>query len=209
MRSFTLGVVAAICSGLAGCAEFTPCWPSCHTEGHNSSSLVQFLYPHGSEPPVRDQIPELRVPLRIGLAFLPSSASAQPVGLTRAQEEALLERIREHFSRRRFVSQIVVIPDYYLTGVRGFEGLQGVQRLYDVDLMALVSYDQVTNRDVNGWSIAYWTIAGAYMIKGSRYDVATLVDLAVVVGESADQRVVYHHIGLRQPGRRFGTTLRG
>jgi rhombotail lipoprotein len=33
---------------------------------------------------------------------------------------------------------------------------------------------------VNGWSIAYWTIAGAYMIKGSQYDVATLVDLAVV-----------------------------
>lgn len=36
------------------------------------------------------------------------------------------------------------------------------------------------HQDVNAWSLAYWTIAGAHVIKGNRYDVATLVDLAVV-----------------------------
>jgi rhombotail lipoprotein len=182
MRIRSLGVVAAaaICTGLTGCALLAPCEPYCHTVTHNSSSLVQFLYPNGTEPPPRNQVPELHVPLRIGLAFLPGGGSAPGTGLTAAQREALLERIQEHFSHRRFVSQIVVIPDYYLTGARGFEGLQGVQRLYDVDLMALVSYDQVMHQDVNAWSIAYWTIAGAYVIKGNRYDVTTLVDLAVV-----------------------------
>ena len=180
MRIRSLGLVALLCAVLAGCAELAPCFPMCRSEGHNSSSLVEFLYPHGAEPPVDNRIPELHVPLRIGLAFLPSKAAGRPVGLTPAQQEVLLDRIREHFSRRRFVSQIVVIPDYYLAGVQGFEGLQGVQRLYQVDLMALVSYDQVTNTDVNGWSIAYWTIAGAYVFKGNRYDLATLIDLAVV-----------------------------
>jgi rhombotail lipoprotein len=180
IRSLGIVAAAAICMGLAGCALLAPCEPYCHTVTHNSSSLLQFLYPGGGEPPARNQMPELHVPLRVGLAFLPGSGAPAGVGPTAVQQEALLERIQEHFSRRRFVSQIVVIPDYYLTEARGFEGLQGVQRLYDVDLIALVSYDQVMNQDVNGWSLAYWTIAGAYVIKGNRYDVATLVDLAVV-----------------------------
>jgi rhombotail lipoprotein len=63
---------------------------------------------------------------------------------------------------------------------RGFGGLQGVQRLYSVDVMALVSYDQITHMDENEWSFGYLTIVGAYVLKGSHHDVATLVDLAVV-----------------------------
>jgi rhombotail lipoprotein len=180
MRIEFVGLVAVACAGLGGCAELGPCVPFCHSEAHNSSSLLQFLYPRGTQPPAPGSVPELHVPLRVGLAFLPSSPASSPVGLTPAQREALLERIRDHFARRKFVSEIVMIPDYYLAAAPGFAGLQGVQRLYDVDLMALVSYDQVTNRDVNAWSIAYWTIAGAYVIKGNRYDVATLIDLAVV-----------------------------
>jgi len=180
MRIRCLVVLLAICTGLAGCADLAPCLAYCHRETHNSSSLLQFLYPDGAAPPAHDQIPELHVPLRVGLAFLPESGSAPGLGLTEVQKETLLERIQAHFSSRRFVAQIVLIPDYYLTDARGFEGLQGIQRLYHVDLIALVSYDQVMNQDVNGWSFAYWTVAGAYVIKGNRYDVATLVDLAVV-----------------------------
>jgi rhombotail lipoprotein len=181
MRLSIPGATIVLCLGLAGCANFVPwCLPSCHSEAHNSSSLVGFLYPRGAEPPLRDQIPELRLPLRVGLAFLPNNIPGPSIGLDATQREVLLDRIREHFRSRKFVSEIVVIPDYYLTGARGFEGLRGVQRLYNIDLMALVSYDQVTNQDVNAWSIAYWTIVGAYAVKGSRYDVATLVDLAVI-----------------------------
>ncbi len=55
-----------------------------------------------------------------------------------------------------------------------------MQRLYSLDLMALVSYDQVTNTDANNWSLGYLTIVGAYVLKGNRYDLSTLLDLAVV-----------------------------
>jgi rhombotail lipoprotein len=144
---------------------------------HNSSSLVEFLYPNGMSPPAENQIPELKVPLRVGLAFLPSPDGAGP---TAADREALLEQIRQRFSSRKFVTEIVTIPDYYLRNSKGFEGLQGVQRLYTVDIMALVSYDQVEHRDENDWSLGYITIVGAYVLKGSHHDVATLVDLAVV-----------------------------
>jgi rhombotail lipoprotein len=125
-------------------------------------------------------IPQLRIPLRVGLAFLPSNNFDATGGLDAAHQEALLERIRQRFSSRKFVAEIVVIPDYYLQGHRGFEGLEGVQRLYGVDLMALVSYDQVVHTDENNWSLGYLTIVGAYVLKGSRHDVSTLVDLAVV-----------------------------
>jgi rhombotail lipoprotein len=170
-------LVAAV--GLSGCANLG-CVGACGVRAHNSSSLVEFLYPNGVTPPTQNAIPQLRIPLRVGLAFLPSNGSDATGGLDAAHKEQLLERIRQRFSSRRFVAEIVVIPDYYLTSRRGFEGLAGVQRLYGVDLMALVSYDQVTHQDENYWSLGYLTIVGAYVLKGSRHDASTLVDLAVV-----------------------------
>jgi rhombotail lipoprotein len=164
---------------LSGCANLG-CWPNCAAHTRNSSSLVEFLYPHGEAPPVQNSIPQLKIPLRVGLAFLPSSESSATGGLDAAHQEVLLERIRQRFSSRPFVAEIVMIPDYYLRGRGGYEGLQGVQRLYGVDIMALVSYDQVVHTDENNWSLGYLTIVGAYVLKGSRHDVSTLVDLAVV-----------------------------
>jgi rhombotail lipoprotein len=172
--------VALIC-GLSGCASFTDlfCAPNCRAENHYSSSLVSFLYPNGRMPPPEDAMPELHVPLRVGLAFLPAQ-QAYGVTLDAVHKERVLERIRERFADKKFVAQIVVIPDYYFSMNQGFSGLQGVQRLYNVDVVALVSYDQVTHLDENKLSLGYFTIVGAYVFKGSRHDVTTLVDLAVV-----------------------------
>jgi rhombotail lipoprotein len=163
--------------GLSGCADLQ-CFSRCQRHTQNSTSLVEFLYPNGAVPPAQDAQPQLHLPLRVGLAFLPSNDSG--IGPDAAQKEALMQEIRKRFASRKFIAEIVVIPDYYLRGKRGFEGLEGVQRLYGVDLMALVSYDQVTHEDDNRWSLGYVTIVGAYILKGTRHDVSTLVDLAVV-----------------------------
>jgi len=172
----------AILSPLTGCAVLghALCAPECRSQTHNSSSLVSFLYPDGKTPPPNNTIPELHVPLRIGLAFLPSQPSYGAIPLEEAQKQELLERIRQRFASRKFVSEIVIIPDYYLANSRGFTGLDGVQRLYNVDLMALVSYDQVTHQDDNKLSLGYLTIVGAYVLPGTSHDTVTLVDLAVV-----------------------------
>jgi rhombotail lipoprotein len=171
-----LGPIAA----LSGCAALTPNCPTCNSHADRSSSLVSFLYPNGAAPK-SDSMPELPVPLRVGLAFLPAQSGSTTAGLSEAQKEQLLERIRRHFADRTFVSEIVIIPDYYLSGAKGFAGLEGIQRLYNVDLMALVSYDQVTySGDRKYGSLAYLTIVGAFVVQGSEHDVTTLVDLAVV-----------------------------
>ena len=175
VRWLSLAVVVL----LSGCANLG-CWPNCGSHSRNSSSLVEFLYPHGAAPPQQNVIPQLRIQLRVGLAFLPSTESSATSGLDAAHQEELLQRIKARFSSRPFVAEIVMIPDYYLQGHGGFQGLEGVQRLYGVDVMALVSYDQVVHTDDNNWSLGYLTIVGAYVLKGSRHDVATLVDLAVV-----------------------------
>ena len=179
MRALRVLCVVIVAASLAGCEalDASLCTPNCRSGSHSSSSLVEFLYPNGQVPPGENSIPELHVPLRVGLAFLPGRGGAGPDAALR---EELLERIQRHFSDRKFVSEIVIIPDYYLAEQRGFQGLEAVQRLYSIDLMALVSYDQVTHQDENGWSLGYLTIVGAYVLKGNRYDVSTLIDLAVV-----------------------------
>ena len=177
LRVLALTSLAALT--LSGCTALGALMgmPNESRQSHNSSSLVEFLYPHGRIPPAENQMPELRVPLRVGLAFLPTQSGAGP---TAVQRDELLELIRQRFADRKFVTEIVTIPDYYLRDNRGFAGLQGVQRLYSIDVMALVSYDQVEHLDENEWSLGYLTIVGAYVLKGNHHDVATLVDLAVV-----------------------------
>jgi rhombotail lipoprotein len=150
-----------------------------HVHRGSTSSLVEFLYPAGAPPPA-NTIPQLHIPLRVGLAFLPSRPGNRVTALDALQKQDLLERIRQRFSSRQFVSEIVIIPDYYFATARGYSGLEGVQRLLNVDLIALVSYDQVTRQNDNTLSLTYWTILGAYIIPGTSRDTATLMDLAVV-----------------------------
>jgi rhombotail lipoprotein len=175
MRWIGLMLVVGLLGGCQMCRS-----PLCGSNLHNTSSLVEFLYPNDERPPPQNTLPELKIPLRVGLAFLPSSGPQVAMQLSAADQEQLLERIRQHFVSRHFVADIVIIPDYYLRTRRGYEGLASVQRLYNVDVMALVSYDQVTHLDDNEWSIGYVTIVGAYVLKGNRHDISTLVDLAVV-----------------------------
>jgi rhombotail lipoprotein len=182
MKIRLLTGLVALSAALSGCAILSQgfCAPGCRSQTRNSSSLVNFLYPDGQPLPASNTIPELHVPLRVGLAFLPSQSSSGSVTLDAPQKQVLLERIRQRFSSRKFVGEIVIIPDYYLANTRGFAGLDGVQRLYNVDVMALVSYDQVMHTDDNKWSLGYLTIVGAYILPGNTQDSATLVDLAVV-----------------------------
>jgi rhombotail lipoprotein len=176
--------IAGLClvSVLCGCTAIDQimCTPHCRSETHNSSSLVGFLYPDGQLPAPEDTVPELRVPMRVGLAFLPSQNPGAAPDLDAAHKEEILERIRARFAAKKFVREIVIIPDYYLANNHGFEGLRGVQRLYNIDVMALVSYDQVSHLDQNNLSLGYLTIVGAFVLRGSVHDTATLVDLAVV-----------------------------
>ena len=160
-----------------------------------SSSLVDYLYPNGQEPPKpEDSIPQLHVPLRVGLAFVPSAYGNDAPGLSEADKNTLLEKVRSAFIDQDFITDIVVIPDTYLRNSNGFTGLEQVSRLYQVPVIALVSYDQVaTSSDTNA-SFLYWTIVGAYTIEGTRNEVRTFVDTAIF--DIASKRLLFRAPGI-------------
>jgi rhombotail lipoprotein len=145
----------------------------------SSSSLVDYLYPKGEEPPpVDSQIPTLNLPLRVGLAFVPTNMHGGD-SLSEARKTELLERTKAAFQGKEYLREIVVVPETYLRASRGFEAIDQVARLYKLDVIALVSHDQVAQSSDRASSFLYWTIVGAYVIEGTKNEVQTLVDTAV------------------------------
>ena len=63
--------------------------------------------------------------------------------------------VRDSFLGENFIREIEVIPDAYLRGGKGFTTLEQVGRLYNLDVMALVSYDQVAMSEDKAASILY------------------------------------------------------
>jgi rhombotail lipoprotein len=142
-----------------------------------SSSLVDYLYPNGDEPPKQAGVtPNLELPLTVGIAFVPTVGRA---ALSEAERMELLNKVKTHFQGREYISEIAVIPEAYMRSGRGFQSLEQVARLYNLDVIALVSYDQVAHTDERTSSFLYWTIVGAYVVKGNENDVNTFVDTAV------------------------------
>lgn len=175
-RPMALIAAAAVTLLLGGCATL-------FGEGSQrrgvSSSVVDYLYPSGEkfEPATESAVPQVRLPARVGLVFVPSHND--PVGVSAADRSALLEKVRQTFREQPFIERIEVIPDGYLRPKGGFDNLEQVARMYGVDLVALVSYDQIVRTDQNAASLLYWTLVGAYTIHGNSNQVSTFVDTSV------------------------------
>lgn len=142
-----------------------------------SSSLVDYLYPDGEIPPtISDQLPHLNLPLRVGIAFVPSTTRVE---LAATEKQQLLEHVAAAFRDRPFVQSIEVIPDSYMNSANGITGMRQVAALYGVDVMALVSYDQISFSSERDSALLYWTIVGALVVKGNSNEVQTMIDTAV------------------------------
>jgi len=144
-----------------------------------SSSLMDFLYPNKeSRSEHIPELPVLKLPVRVGLAFVPSK-DGRSGGLHSKDQIELLEKVKLSFLQYDYIDRIEVIPSTYLQGGEGFDTLDQVARLYDIDVMALVSYDQVTQSHENKAALLYWTIVGMYVIPGNENSIQTFVDTAV------------------------------
>lgn len=77
------------------------------------------------------------------------------------------------------MSNIAVIPSDYLTRGGSFTNLNQIKNMYDIDVIALVSYDQVQFTNSDFLSLSYWTLVGAYVVSGDKNDTNTMIDTAV------------------------------
>jgi rhombotail lipoprotein len=75
--------------------------------------------------------------------------------------------------------------------------------MYGVDVMALMSYDQVQFTDQNILALTYWTIVGAYVVNGERNETRTMLDAAVY--DIASRKLLFRAPGYSQVKR--GATL--
>ena len=159
---------------LTGCAEFYG-----NRKARYTSSVVDYLYPQENIVEV-PTIPRLSLPLRVGVAFVPESAGG-PGGSRLSEKDKidLMNRISSEFRKLPFVKDIEIIPSAYLSKGGGFTNLDQIRTMYSIDVIALLSYDQVQHTDEGLLSLSYWTIVGAYIIKGEKNDTSTMVDAAV------------------------------
>jgi rhombotail lipoprotein len=179
--SWNLGRLAAagvFALALSGCELM---WYDHDSNTHATTPLVQFLYGKDAVP-VTDASVELKLPIRVGLSFLPSQDTRATAIPTAAQRAEILQAIREKFRALPYVTEIVIVPDYYLDGRRGngFEQMQQLSRMYHLDLYALASYDIVASNVTNKSSFTYLTIVGAFFVHGNDQEIQSMVDLAVI-----------------------------
>jgi rhombotail lipoprotein len=147
-------------------------------------------------------MPVLSLPLRVGIAFVPvdrpkGSAGYAPSDndqFSQNEQMELMKQISAEFKSCPFVKSIELIPSPYLTTRGGFANLDQIRTMYDVDVMVLLSYDQVQFTDQGLLSLTYWTIVGAYVIQGDKNDTQTMLDGAVY--DIASRKLLFRAPGL-------------
>ncbi len=173
------------------------------TQAHYSSNLVEFLYPTKDKEAIAEKpiIPTgLILPVKMGIAFVPEAASTisgarmtTALFLSEKLKSELMEQIAVMVKQYPFVKGVELIPTQYLVPRGSFTNLEQIRNLYGIDVIALLSYDQVQHTDQNSLSVTYWTLIGAYMVKGEKNDTSTMIDAAVF--HISDHRMLFRAAG--------------
>jgi rhombotail lipoprotein len=174
---------------LGGCAMFGP-----SVKNRQAASVVDYLYPSTQPPePAAPAITRLKLPLRVGVAFAPA-ANAGMRQISQGERAEMLARVKTAFASQPFIAQIEVIPEAYLRPKGGFDNLDQVSRLFQLDVICLLSYDQMQYMDDNPFSLLYWTVVGAYVIPATKYSTHTMLDAAVF--DVASRRLLFRAPGV-------------
>ena len=172
---FLSGLTVALVSlfSLSGCASMAG-----PRESKQSASIVDYLYPKATQAPqLAPGITYLKPPIRVGIAFVPNAASART--LPETEKIKLMDRVKIAFTGQAYIGSIDIIPSQYLKVAGGFDNMEQVARMFNVDVMAMISYDQVQFTDSNSLSFLYWTVIGAYVVHGNEHDTQTMLDISV------------------------------
>jgi rhombotail lipoprotein len=142
------------------------------------TSMIRFLGSDENTVKIQEAMePTITVPLKVGFAFAPSLDYGQ--GFPEKERMNLMQEIASQFKEYKFVESIELIPSLYLEEGGGFSNLDKLRQLFEIDVIMLLSYDQSQFQDTGAWSITYWTIIGAYIVRGEKNDTHTLMDAAL------------------------------
>ncbi|HJV66731.1 MAG TPA: rhombotarget lipoprotein [Geomonas sp.] len=185
-RSLAALLLAALCIALTGCMTGRE---SCRT-----ASVMQYLYPDKKEHVETPSIPELTLPLRVGIAFVPGEQNDWKQKLSEQEKMALMKKIAGQFQQYPFIKGIELIPTMYLKPAGSFPNLDQIRRMYGIDVIVLLSYDQVRRTDEDLRSIGYWTLVGLYVVRGELNETSTMLDAAVF--DIASRKLLFRAPGM-------------
>lgn len=143
-----------------------------------ASSALDFLYPEGSGAGEPARAVTLSLPVRVGIGFAPS-ASRESDPIAEELKQNLLEQVAAAFRSHEGVGRIEVVPSLYLKAGGGFDNLDQLAATLGLDLMALVSYDQLQVTESSRASWTYLTVVGPLLIEGEKNDTRTVMDAVV------------------------------
>lgn len=169
-RALTISIICGCVAVLAACVGL-------RTQ-HHSTSVVQYLYPKQQNHIETPTIPKLTLPIRVGIAFVPEGYN-KIKDFTESDKMTLMNKVADHFKQYDFVESIQLIPSAYLQPNGSFANLDQIRTMYDIDVIALLSFDQTQFTDEGLTSITYWTLIGAYIVQGEKNATNTMVDAAV------------------------------
>lgn len=190
-NTFRYATAALSCLTLVGCLSTS--------SRYTSSSVVDFLYPNDQPVIEATAKPHLELPLRVGIAFTPDDEFRRPDALGESAKRELLGVVARRFEAEEFVERIEVIPSGYLRHRGGFDNVDQIAELFELDVIALVSWNQHRFSDEGLASLAYWTLVGAYIVPGEKNTTHTLMDAVLY-------DVPSRSLLLRAPG---SSTVRG
>ena len=179
---FPCSLALSLSALLAACASPTV---------QHKAGVLEYLYPSGVQPTPPADV-RLALPLRVGVAFAPSTSSSGSASsfwsgdlgaymptLDEAEKQRLLQRVVEAFQGTEGVQSIQIVPSSYLQAGGGFANVDQLRALLGIDLIALLSFEQTQFQDFNKASLTYWTLVGGYFIEGNENETHTFVDTSV------------------------------
>jgi len=176
IMKYRLGTTVGLILIVALIESCTTTPPKLHT--HYKTSLIRFLSVDENTVKTQETAePTITVPLKVGFAFAPSLDYGE--GFPEKERMNLMQDIASQFKDFKFVEKIELIPSNYLEEGGGFSNLEKLRQLFDIDVIMLFSYDQSQFKDTGALSITYWTLIGAYFVKGEKNDTHTLMDAAL------------------------------
>ncbi len=155
------------------------------------SNALDYLYPEGAEVEPAGDV-RLELPVRVGLAFAPSAGAGFDT-FTETQKHELLERVAAAFREREGIGVVEAIPSAFLEPEGGFANVDRIARALGIDLVALISYDQFQFSETGKSSWTYWTIIGAYIVKGEKNETRTMMD--AVIYDIPSRALLFHAAG--------------
>ena len=176
-----LVLLGAICLGIvpiSGCGHYTT---------QRTSNILTYLYPGETQPVEISNTapPNIPLPIKIGIAFVPESrtitgrSDAKIEPLTEKHKIEMMHELSSTLRKYPYIAGVEEIPSTYLKVGGSFANLDQIRTMTGVDVIGLVSYDQIQFTDHGLISLLYWTGIGWYFVPGEKNDTNTMMDAAL------------------------------